>query len=189
MHCVAGGARNEALGRRRCWIGTSHACDGAMRISEVLPVQLVLPAIAGRTKDEVLETLAARIAEHHPEIDDGRLATALRDRERQMSTALVEGVAIPHARVAGLARVVAAFARSLAGVACDSHDGRPTHLFFVLAAPAEAPGTHLKLLATVSRLLGDERCRARLMNAADATALLAALCEEERRVQQTARAA
>lgn len=142
-----------------------------------------------RTKDEVLETLAARIAEHHPEIDDGRLATALRDRERQMSTALVEGVAIPHARVAGLARVVAAFARSLAGVACDSHDGRPTHLFFVLAAPAEAPGTHLKLLATVSRLLGDERCRARLMNAADATALLAALCEEERRVQQTARAA
>jgi len=95
-----------------------------MRISEVLPVQLVLPAIAGRTKDEVLETLAARIAEHHPEIDDGRLATALRDRERQMSTALVEGVAIPHARVAGLARVVAAFARSLAGVACDSHDGR-----------------------------------------------------------------
>jgi len=106
-----------------------------------------------------------------------------------MSTALVEGVAIPHARVAGLARVVAAFARSLAGVACDSHDGRPTHLFFVLAAPAEAPGTHLKLLATVSRLLGDERCRARLMNAADATALLAALCEEERRVQQTARAA
>jgi mannitol/fructose-specific phosphotransferase system IIA component (Ntr-type) len=160
-----------------------------MRISDVLPVELVLPAIRDRTKDEVIDTLAARIAAYHPEVDARRLATALRERERQMSTALVDGVAVPHARVADLARVVAAFARSPAGVACDSHDGRPTHLFFVLAAPAEAPGTHLKLLATVSRLLSDERCRARIMTAVDATAVLAALCEEEQRLHPSVRAA
>ena len=160
-----------------------------MRISDVLSVELVLPAITGRTKDEVLDTLAGHLAAFHPSLDGGRLTAALRERERQMSTALVDGVAIPHARVAGLAQAVAAFARSDAGVACDSHDGRPTHLFFVLAVPVEAPGTHLKLLATVSRLLSDARCRARLMNAADAPAVLAALCEEERRVLPSARAA
>jgi len=63
------------------------------------------------------------------------------------------------------------------------------HFFFVLAAPADAPGTHLKLLATVSRLLSDGRCRARIMSAADATAVLAALCDEEQRVRPGARAA
>jgi len=160
-----------------------------MRISDVLPVELVVPAIAGRTKDEVIDTLAAHMAAFHPSLDGDRLATALRERERQMSTALVDGVAIPHARVAGLGQVVAALARSDVGVACDSHDGRPTHLFFVLAAPAEAPGMHLKLLATVSRLLSDERCRARLMAAGDAPAVLAALCEEEQRVHPSVRAA
>ena len=160
-----------------------------MRISDVLPVELVVPAIAGRTKDEVLDALVGHMAAFHPSLDLDRLATALRERERQMSTALVDGVAIPHARVAGLGQVVAAFARSDAGVACDSHDGRPTHLFFVLAAPADAPGTHLKLLATVSRLLSDVRCRARLMAAADAPAVLAVLCEEEQRLQPSARAA
>ena len=160
-----------------------------MRISDVLPVELVVPAIGGRTKDDVIDALAAHMAAFHPSLDAGSLASALRDRERQMSTALVDGVAIPHARVAGLGRVVAAFARSTAGVVCDSHDGRPTHLFFVVAAPAEAPGTHLKLLATVSRLLSDGPCRAKIMSAEDASAVLAALSDAEERLRPGARAA
>ena len=160
-----------------------------MNVPEMLTAELALPALDARDKEMVMLTLASRLAGVHRDVDRDRLVEALRERERQVSTALVDGVAVPHARLSGIERIVGVLGRSPSGVACDSHDGRPTHLFFVLAAPADAPGTHLKLLATVSRLLSDVRCRARLMAAADAPAVLAALCEEEQRLQPSARAA
>jgi nitrogen PTS system EIIA component len=152
-----------------------------MQVSDYLTAELVLPALAARAKDEVMEALAARLAACHPEIDQGRLVAALRERERQVSTALVDGVAIPHARLEGVPRMVAALGRSEAGVECESHDGKPTHLFLLLVVPAEQPGAHLKLLAAASRLLTDERCRVRLMDAPDAGAVLDALREAEQR--------
>src|SRR5439155_1048387 len=82
------------------------------------------------------------------------------------------GLAIPHARLAGLERTVAAFARSRTGIQWESVDGKPTHLVFLLAGPADLPGAYLKVLAGVSRLLSDERCRARLMEAESETELL-----------------
>jgi PTS system nitrogen regulatory IIA component len=160
-----------------------------MRISDLLDTQLVLPAIAAADKDAVIEVLATRLASEYPEVDHLRLTTALRERERQMSTALADGVAVPHARLAGLTRIVAVLGRSPSGIACGSHDGKPTHLFLLLVVPADGPGAHLKVLATASRLLHDERCRARLMEAGDATALLDALRAEEDRTRATARAA
>src|SRR5262245_10272118 len=95
-----------------------------MRLSEFLPTELVLPAVDAQRKDEVLDALATRLAGYYPEIDLGHLTNVIRERERQVSTALVEGVAIPHARLDGLSRMVAAFARSRAGIDCDSHDGQ-----------------------------------------------------------------
>src|SRR5206468_6466521 len=101
-----------------------------------------------------------------------------------------DGIAVPHARVGGLARMVAALGRSSSGIACGSHDGKPTHLFLLLVVPADSPGSHLKVLATASRLLHDERCRSRLLEAPeDAGALLEALRAEEDRTRPSARAA
>jgi mannitol/fructose-specific phosphotransferase system IIA component (Ntr-type) len=160
-----------------------------MRISELLHTRVVLPGVAARTKDDVLELLAARLAGEYPEIDQPQLTAALRERERQMTTALADGVAIPHARLGGLRRMVAAFGRSAAGIDCGSHDGKPTHFFLLLVVPEESPGTHLKVLATASRLLHDPRCRARLLQAPDEDTLLDALRTEEGRTRGAARAA
>jgi PTS system nitrogen regulatory IIA component len=77
-------------------------------------------------------------------------------------------VAIPHGKLPGLKRVVAAFARSRGGVDFNSLDGKPTHLFFLLVAPEDSAGAHLKALARISRLLKDEGFRSRLMQATDA---------------------
>jgi PTS system nitrogen regulatory IIA component len=162
---------------------------GTMRISELLDTPLILPTVSAADKEEVLDLLATRLTGEYPEIDHLRLTTALRERERQMSTALADGVAVPHARLAGLTRMVAVLGRSPSGIACGSHDGKPTHFFLLLVVPADSPGVHLKVLATASRLLHDERCRARLMEAGDATALLDALRSEEDRTRATARAA
>ena len=153
-----------------------------MRISDLLDTRLVLPALAAAHKNEALAQLASRLASEHPEIDRHQLIAVLDDRERQMSTALEGGVAIPHARLDGLTRMAAVLGRSLDGISCDSHDGKPTHLFLLLVVPARSPGPHLKVLATASRLLHDERCRGRLLKASDEVGLLAALRDEENRV-------
>jgi PTS system nitrogen regulatory IIA component len=139
-----------------------------MKITDILTESMVVPALAGRNKAEVIEELAGSVAENHAEIDRERLIQALEDRERLNSTALGEGVAIPHGKLPGLKRVVAAFGRSLAGVDFQSLDGKPTHLFFLLVAPEDSAGAHLKALARISRLLKDEAFRAQLMQAGDA---------------------
>src|SRR5262249_40883935 len=125
----------------------------------------------------------------HPQVDRFALDEALRERERQASTAVGEGVAVPHARFPGLTQTVAAFARSTAGVDFESLDGKPTHLFFLLVSPAEAPGPHLKILARVSRLLVAPQFRARSMQAAGPGELLAIFRQEDERAQGRLRAA
>jgi PTS system nitrogen regulatory IIA component len=150
-----------------------------MKIDDILSEALVVPALAGRTKTDVIEELAGVVSRHHPEIAHARLVQALEDRERLNSTALGEGVAIPHGKLPGLKRVVAAFGRSTPGVDFSSLDGKPTHLFFLLVAPEDSAGAHLKALARISRLLKDEGFRARLMGAPDAASIYATIREED----------
>ncbi len=159
------------------------------RIGDLLCAELVVPALNADGRDDVIETLAARVAGYHPGVDAARLVAALREREGQMTTALVDGVAIPHARMPGLARTVAAFARSAAGIPWDSLDGVPTRLIFLLAGPADLPGSYLKTLAGVARLLSGTRCRTRLLEAAGEAEMLAVLRDEEERGLRSARAA
>jgi PTS system nitrogen regulatory IIA component len=150
-----------------------------MRITDILGPEDVVAELAGRTKGAVIEELADVVAPHHPEIDRGRLVQALEDRERLNSTALGDGVAIPHGKLSGLKRVIAAFARSGRGIDFSSVDGKPTHLFFMLVAPEDSAGAHLKALARISRLLKDDHFRQRLMEAADPADLFRIIREED----------
>lgn len=152
-----------------------------MRIEDILSPELVIAALAASTKAGVLDELASAVAARHPDIDRARLIEALDERERLNTTALGEGVAIPHGKLPGLRRVFAAFGRSPAGVDFQSLDGKPTHLFFVLVAPEESAGAHLKALARISRLLKDEAFRTRLREAPDAEALYRTICDEDAR--------
>src|SRR2546428_5570769 len=129
----------------------------SMTSSSRLTPDLVLPALPALAKAEVLETLAAHVGLVHPHVDVRRLADSLHERERQSTTALEDGVAIPHVRLAGLPGPLAALARSSAGIACGAADGRPTRLFLLLVVSAEQPGSHLRLLAGAARLLSDAR--------------------------------
>ena len=152
-----------------------------MKITDILTEDMVVPAVRGRTKGDIINELAGVVVAGHPEIDRARLVQALEDRERLNSTALGEGVAIPHGKLPGLRRVVAAFGRSPAGVDFQSLDGKPTHLFFLLVAPEDSAGAHLKALARISRLLKDDAFRRRLIEASTANELYAIIREEDDR--------
>jgi PTS system nitrogen regulatory IIA component len=152
-----------------------------MKIEDILAAELVLPDLAARNKTDVLVELSSAVARQHPELERERLVQALEDRERLNSTALGDGVAIPHGKLSGIKRVFAAFARSKQGVDFHSLDGEPTHLFFLLVAPEDSAGAHLKALARISRLLKDDGFRQRLMQAPDAAALYDTIRQEDAR--------
>ena len=151
-----------------------------MRITDLLSAETTLPAIATRRREDVLMEIASRIAARHPEIGSARLAAALFKREDLMTTALADGIAIPHARLSGLPRPLAAFGRSPQGIDWSAQDGGLTHMIFVLVVPDESGSPHLRLLAAASRLLHDVACRGRLMQAADDVLLPTLRAEEER---------
>ena len=148
-------------------------------ITDLLASAPLFADLDTRSKSAALELLARGVAERHPGIEAERLLRVLLEREAQASTALGNGLAIPHARIPGLEAMVVAFARSRAGIEWDAPDGRPAHLILLLAGPVEQPGTYLKTLAGASRLLRDDAVRTRLLGAVDAAELLAILRDED----------
>jgi PTS system nitrogen regulatory IIA component len=150
-----------------------------VKITDFLSVQTVVPALTQREKNAVLEELAGWLAANHPHLDPKRVLSVLMERERISTTAIGEGVAIPHGKLPGLERIFGVFARSSEGVDFNSLDGAPTHLFFVLIAPEGAAADHLKALARISRLLKDESFRRRLMAAKSNQELFTLIAEED----------
>ncbi|HVN86848.1 MAG TPA: PTS sugar transporter subunit IIA [Candidatus Binatia bacterium] len=153
-----------------------------MKITDLLPASLVLPSLEGQTKEAVVQELADHLAAQRPEINAARLVEVLWERERLGSTAIGDGIAIPHGKLPGLSEVLGAFGRHPKGVDFQSLDGGPTHLFFLLVAPEDSVGLHLKALARVSRLLKDRTFRARLLTAPDQAELYRIIREEDDRL-------
>lgn len=151
-------------------------------ISSLLTDAVVVPELAARDKDTALAMLAAQLATRSLALNESALVTALREREGQASTGLGDGLAIPHARLAGLDRMLGLFARSRRGIEWDAADKRPVHLILLLAGPADQPGAYMKVLASVSRVLRDADCRTRLMAAAGPVEILGVLRDGEARV-------
>lgn len=150
-----------------------------MKLTDVLSEDAIVPELRGQTKGEVVRELALHLAAMHPGIDAARLEGVLWERERLGSTAIGDGIAIPHAKLSGLTRVIGAFARHPHGVDFEALDGQPSKLFFVLVAPEDSVGQHLKALARVSRLLRDPEFRNRLVVSADRESLYRAIKEED----------
>jgi PTS system nitrogen regulatory IIA component len=100
-------------------------------------------------------------------LDAKAVLAALSEREQMGSTGVGEGVAMPHARVAGLDQLFALFWQLERPIAFDAIDDKPVDLVFVLLVPAGAETVHLKTLAKVARKLRDPSVRAQLRGAED----------------------
>lgn len=151
-----------------------------MKISEILNPEAVLADLKGQNKPQILRELAARLADGRQlSVED--LTAVLSERERLGSTAIGDGIAIPHGKIRGVEQIVGTFGRKLEGVDFDSLDGNPTHLFFLLVAPEDSASLHLKALARVSRLFRDNSFREHLLTAPDAAEIYRLIVEEDSR--------
>jgi nitrogen PTS system EIIA component len=122
------------------------------------------------TKAAILEALSARLA-RVCRLDPGAVLERITQRENLGSTGFGRGVAIPHARIEGISRPIAAFLRLESPVAYDAADGMPVDLVFGLLSGEQAGAAHLHALAAISRMMRDEAMHAALSQAPSDEAL------------------
>lgn len=150
-----------------------------MKILDFLDKRCILANLKATNKKEVLEELAAALVSGQDGLQLQTVVEVLLDRERLGSTGIGDNIAIPHGKLPHLSGLKLAFGRSLKGVDFDSMDGKPTHLFFLLLAPVNSAGQHLKALAKISRMLMSQSFRDSLMKAASVEEIYQLLAERD----------
>ena len=150
-----------------------------MKISELLNPQAIVADLKATSKDAALSELTDALIAVTPSLRRDEVLQVLQERERLGSTGIGDGVAIPHGKLKGMPALMLAFGRSSAGVDFESMDGQPAHLFFLLLAPEESVGVHLKALARISKLLKDVEVRQQILDAADSEQIYKLICERE----------
>lgn len=147
-------------------------------LSDLLHPDLIVVGVAATSKKGLFQQLGA-LAAPALELDAAVVATALADRERLGSTGFGGGVAIPHARIDGLRRIVIIVARLAQPIEFQAVDDLPVDIIAAMLSPPEAGADHLKALARVSRRFRDRNFVAKLRGAGSRDALYALLTADE----------
>ncbi|MDP3732311.1 MAG: PTS sugar transporter subunit IIA [Candidatus Omnitrophota bacterium] len=152
-----------------------------MNIMDFLSKKAILIDIKSVKKEEVIGELVDALitADEIEKRCRNKLIDALMTRESLGSTAIGQGIAIPHAKSDCVDKLIAAFGISKKGVDFDSLDGEPAYIFFLLVAPQDSAGPHLKALARISRLLKDKYFRDSLRACTDDKSILKVIAGED----------
>ncbi|MDE8099739.1 fructose-specific PTS transporter subunit EIIC [Erysipelothrix rhusiopathiae] len=122
-------------------------------ITQVLKPNLVIFNLNASSKDEVLTEMAQKLSQEGIVANEMSFIETLKEREAISTTGVGDGIAIPHGRSSVVSESVVVFGRSDTGIDFDSMDGKPAHLFFMIATPENSGDDHLSILSTLSGLL------------------------------------
>lgn len=150
-----------------------------MKIVDFLSKKAVTANLKATDKEGVIRELVDLLAKAEDIKNKEDLVKALLARESLGSTGIGQGIGIPHAKTQNVKSLVAAFGLSQKGVNFDSLDGEPVYIFFLLIAPEESAGPHLKALARISRMLKDKYFRELLRKSRDEKEILHIIQEED----------
>lgn len=144
-----------------------------MKLSKFCDENIVSLALNASTKDEVIDELVELISASNMVKDNTLLLKDVKEREDLVTTGVGYGVAFPHAKTRAVKGIVIAFGRSESGINFDAMDHKPVHLFFLIAAPEDAIGAHLNVMARLSFLMKSEESRKKLQEASSPGDILA----------------
>lgn len=157
-----------------------------MNIADFLCMEAVSADLKATSKEEVIAELvdllinADMIDKKHKK----KVLEVLMAREALGSTAIGQGIAIPHAKCDCVSKLVGCCGVSKNGINFDSLDGEPAYIFFLLVAPVDSAGPHLKALARISRLLKDKFIRDSLRGVKDENNILTIIQQEDGRLSK-----
>jgi fructose-specific phosphotransferase system IIA component len=144
-----------------------------MKLSKFCDESLVTFALRAATKDGVIEELVDLASTSNMIKNRDELLSDVRERENLVTTGVGYGVAFPHAKTRSAKGIVITFGRSAKGIDFEAMDHRPVNLFFLIAAPEDAIGAHLNVMARLSYLMKSEENRQKLMQASSPGDILA----------------
>jgi len=145
-----------------------------MPLADIIAPNAIIPVLRATSKKQALQELAAKAASLSGQNERSIFETLLQ-REKLGSTGVGAGIAIPHGKLARLAKLFGLFARLERPVDFEALDGQPVDLIFLLLAPEGAGAEHLKALARIARLLRDSDVARKLRDSRDAEAIYAVL--------------
>jgi PTS system nitrogen regulatory IIA component len=139
--------------------------------------------LKARNKEELIEELVSLLVSSGSieKKYKSKVVEVIMAREALGSTAIGQGIAIPHGKSDSVSQLVAGLGVSKKGVSFDSLDGEPAYIFFILIAPQDSAGPHLKALARVSRLLKDKYFRDSLKSVKDHKGIIELVSQEDDR--------
>lgn len=150
-----------------------------MRLDQIFKIEFLNDNLLSDTKADVLAELINVLIKSGLKIDRAKAIDVLQQREKLGSTGIGDGVAIPHGKISELQELVVAFGRSKSGIAFDAIDGKPVNLFFLLLAPENSTGQHLKALAKISKMLKTPNFRKKLFDAKTTSELYKTIVEQD----------
>jgi len=144
-----------------------------MKLSKFCDENLVTFDLKATSKDKVIEELVELAATSNMIKEQERLLKDVMEREDLVTTGVGYGVAFPHAKTKSAKGIVIVFGRSEEGIDFDAMDHGLVHLFFLIAAPEDAIGAHLNVMARLSYLMKSATNRTKLMQASSPGDVLA----------------
>jgi PTS system nitrogen regulatory IIA component len=153
-----------------------------MQLLDILSPERAQAGVIAGSKKRALEQAADIVGKALGSSDSQAVFDALLARERLGTTALGEGVAVPHCRLAGSTGIVGVLLRLAEGIDFDAPDNLPVDVLFILVVPAQATDEHLKLLGRIAAMFNDAATRTALRQAHSGSELLAAVTAFERDV-------
>jgi nitrogen PTS system EIIA component len=155
-----------------------------MKIMDFLSKAAIQADLKSTKKEDVIRELVDLLisAGELDKVSRNKVVDALMERESLGSTAIGQGIAIPHAKTDSVSKLVGAFALAKKGIDFDSLDGEPVYIFFMLLAAQDSAGPHLKALARISRLFKDKYFRDNLRNCVDDKAIIKVISQEDEKI-------
>lgn len=124
-----------------------------MKIEDLLSPDLMIMDLKATTQEEAIKEMADLEVKQDVVNNEDEFIKSIWAREKESTTGIGDGIAMPHARNKYINRAAVLFAKSPKGIDYNSLDGQPVQLFFMITAPAGADNTHLQALAKLSSLL------------------------------------
>jgi mannitol/fructose-specific phosphotransferase system IIA component (Ntr-type) len=154
----------------------------AMKLTQYIRPECFLPALQDRTREEALRTLVHAVAAKGYVRDENDVYARLMERENIQSTAVGNGIAIPHCFIDEVPDLIIVVARAPGGLDFDSFDGKPTQVVFLLMGNRQEHSLHLKALARIARLIKSTAFIERIRASATVEDMVKAFEQEEAKI-------
>jgi len=150
-----------------------------MKLIDYITPAHVKIRLEGDSKEEIIEELVSLLVDTSDVEDPDAIFQAVMSREREGSTGLEKGVAIPHAKSDAVKSLSIVIGISREGVAFEAQDGKPSHLFFLMVAPTSESGPHVQAIAKIVKMIKLDKFRKKLLDAKKPDDLVEAISRVE----------